>query len=156
MSNELPHFGFDWWAVYWHCGKTCMEFAVFHWDVKKRSFFEYLISKVNEMWFFFKRCSRCGKFPYHLSFQKEREALNARKPYSLKNESSITPLVDPSISTDHIMFDQLDNHIKPVPPARNLPRSTRFIFVFKISADLYVTAVYLFCRVIFVERGWVF
>uniref|UniRef100_A0A914ZH59 MPN domain-containing protein n=1 Tax=Parascaris univalens TaxID=6257 RepID=A0A914ZH59_PARUN len=55
---------------------------------------------------------------------KEKEALNTRKPYSLKNESSITPLVDPSISTDHIVFDQLDSYIKPVPPARNLPRST--------------------------------
>uniref|UniRef100_A0A914ZK12 MPN domain-containing protein n=1 Tax=Parascaris univalens TaxID=6257 RepID=A0A914ZK12_PARUN len=57
--------------------------------------------------------------------KKEKEALNTRKPYSLKNESSITPLVDPSISTDHIVFDQLDSYIKPVPPARNLPRSTR-------------------------------
>uniref|UniRef100_A0A914S2N5 MPN domain-containing protein n=1 Tax=Parascaris equorum TaxID=6256 RepID=A0A914S2N5_PAREQ len=65
-----------------------------------------------------------GKFPYRRSFQKEKEALNTRKPYSLKNESSITPLVDPSISTDHIVFDQLDSYIKPVPPARNLPRST--------------------------------
>ncbi|KHN82587.1 STAM-binding protein-like A [Toxocara canis] len=54
---------------------------------------------------------------------KEREAATAPKRSSLKVNTNMAPLVNPSISTDHIMFDQLDNRVKPTPSARILSRS---------------------------------